>query len=106
MNVWLNNSVKNLLPLSENKKDFNVALKEWFFTGEIIDHEDAIEVCQLCEKDELRYHFEIENGLRNKLWVGSKCIEKFDISVFDEEGIEVIEHKEQYLLKQARKKTY
>ena len=104
MNIWVKNSLKNLLPLSEEKEDFKVALKEWFFTGEIVDHETPIEVCELCEKDELRYHFEIKNNLANSLWVGSKCIEKFDITIYDESGNEVTENKDLYLQKQARKK--
>lgn len=104
MNIWLKNSYKNLLPLSEEKENFKLALKEWFYTGEIIDHETPIETCELCEKDELRYQFEIKNNLNNKLWVGSKCIEKFDITIIDENGIEITENKEFYLQKQARKK--
>lgn len=104
MNIWVKNSSKNLLPLSEEKKDFKLALKEWVFTGEIVDHETPSEICELCEKDELRYHFEIKNKLDQSLWVGSKCIEKFDITIFDENGNEVTENKEVYLQKQARKK--
>ena len=104
MNIWLKNSSKNLLPLSEENEDFKIALKEWFFTGEIIDHEATIEICALCEKDKLRYHFEIKNKLENSLWVGSKCIEKFDITIYDESGNEVIKNKNQYLKNQARKK--
>ncbi|MBL0145398.1 MAG: hypothetical protein IPP48_06215 [Chitinophagaceae bacterium] len=104
MNIWVKNSSKNLLPLSEEKEDFKIALKEWIFTGEIVDHETPIETCELCEKDELRYHFEIKNQLDNSLWVGSKCIEKFDITIFDEHGNEITENKDQYLQKQARKK--
>ncbi len=103
-NPWLLNSMRNLLPLSEEKSDFKKALKEWFFTGEIIDHEVPIEVCNLCEKDQLRYHYEIGNGINSKLWVGSKCIGKFDITVTDEQGNEVTENKEAYLLKQAKKR--
>lgn len=104
MNIWLQNSIKNLLPLSEEKENFKEALKEWFFTGEILDHEQPIETCELCEKDEVRYQFEIANNLNNKLLVGSKCIEKFDITIIDEFGKEVTEHKELYLQKQAKRK--
>lgn len=104
MNVWIKNSMKNLLPLSQEPADFKEALKEWFFSGEIIDHEAPIEACGLCEKDELRYHFQISNDIGNSLWVGSKCIEKFNITVRDENGIEVTGCKETYLLKQARRK--
>lgn len=102
MNFWVKNSIKNLLPLSEEKNDFKLALQEWFFSGEIIDYGDSRENCQLCEKDELRYHFEIKNKLNNSLWVGSSCIEKFDITIYDDYGIEVTENKNAYLQNQAR----
>jgi len=104
MNVWLKNSIKNLLPLSEEKEDFKLAVKEWYFTGNIIDHEQPIESCRLCEHEDLRYHYEISNALLNVLWVGSKCIEKFDITVYDSQGNEISENKEAYLITQARKK--
>lgn len=103
MNIYMKNSCKNLLPLSEDKEDFKEAVKEWFFTGAIVDYEAPTETCELCEKDEVRYQYEIKNGLNNTLWVGSKCIDKFDITVFDENGNEVTEKKEYYLQKQARK---
>jgi hypothetical protein len=102
MNVWLENSKKNLLALSEEKQNFIKAIQEWFFTGEIIDYHLANEMCELCEKDELRYHFEIRNKIDNYLLVGSKCIEKFDITVIDNEGNEIKENKNLYLQKQAR----
>lgn len=103
MNIWLENSKKNILPRSVEQTDFKEALKEWSFTGNIIDHEEPIEICELCEKDDLRYEFEISNALGNTLWVGSKCIDKFDITVIDEFGDEVTGNKNTYLLKQAKK---
>lgn len=50
----------------------------------------------------MRYHFEIRNKLDKYLLVGSKCIEKFDITVTDNEGNEIKENKNLYLQKQAR----
>jgi len=102
MNIWLKNSIKNLLELSEEKENFTKATKEWFYTGEIFDYHIPTEMCELCEKEELRYHFEIRNRLDNFLLVGSKCIEKFDITVSDNEGNEIRENKNIYLQKQAR----
>lgn len=102
MNIWLKNSIKNLLELSEEKENFTKATKEWFYTGEILDYHIPTEMCELCEKEELRYHFEIRNRLDNFLLVGSKCIEKFDITVSDNEGNEIRENKNIYLQKQAR----
>lgn len=104
MNRWLENSKKNLLPLSKEKIDFQKALREWSFTGEIKYHEQATEICEVCEHENLKYHFEIMNDLQNHLWVGSKCIEKFDIVVFDENRKEITTKKELYLQNQARKK--
>jgi hypothetical protein len=105
MNAWLKNAIKNLLPLSLEKDDFNKALKEWSFTGETVDFELAEEMCELCEMEGLRYHYQISNKLNNTLWVGSKCIERFDILVLDEEGEEVSKaEKESYLKNQLRDK--
>ena len=60
------------------------AFEEWSFTENVVDHEEPVETCQLCEHEELRYHFEIANALTKKtLWVGSQCILKFDLSVFE-----------------------
>ena len=104
MNSWLKNATKNLLPLSLEKNDFNKALKEWSFTGETIDYELAEEICELCEMEGLRYHFQIANEINN-LWVGSKCIERFNILVLDEEGTEVSEtEREAYLKNRLRDK--
>jgi hypothetical protein len=73
----------NILPLSV-AGTLPEAFKEWAFTENTEDHEDAIEVCQLCEHEDLRYHFEIKNEFTNKtLWVGSQCILKFNLSVFE-----------------------
>ena len=43
------------------------------------------ETCQLCGKQELRYHFEIGNAYTNdRLWVGSHCILQFDVDVLED----------------------
>lgn len=73
----------NILPLSV-AGTLPEAFEEWSFTERTVDHEEAVEVCELCEHEELRYHFEIKNALTHKtLWVGSQCILKFDLSVFE-----------------------
>lgn len=104
MSIWLANSAKNLLPLSFEKENFTIAVKEWFYTDELMEYEEPEEICELCEKDGLRYHFQIKNEIGNVLWVGSKCIEKFGITIFDENGVEITENKEAYLINQAKKK--
>jgi len=48
----------NILPLSI-AGTLPEAFKEWSFTDNTIDHEEAVETCQLCEHEEIRYHFEI-----------------------------------------------
>jgi len=74
----------NILPLSV-AGTLPKAVEEWSFTERTIDHEEPIEICQLCEHEELRYQFEIRNALTNKtMWVGSKCILKFNLSIFEQ----------------------
>jgi hypothetical protein len=73
----------NILPLSI-AATLPEAFEEWSFTERTIDHEKPVETCQLCEHEELRYQFEIRNALtHNTLWVGSQCIERFNLSVFE-----------------------
>lgn len=74
----------NILPLSIGAT-LPEAFEEWSFTEKTIDHEEPVKICQLCEQEKLRYHFEIKNALTNKtLLVGSQCILKFDLSVFEQ----------------------
>jgi hypothetical protein len=74
----------NILPLSVGST-LPEAFEEWSFTDNTVDHEEPIETCQLCDQEELRYHFEIKNALTHKcLWVGSQCILKFNLSVFED----------------------
>lgn len=75
---------ENILPLSK-ANSLPQAFREWPFTGKTEDHEKPIETCQLCNQEELRYHFEIENEKTDKrLWVGSQCILKFDVAVYEQ----------------------
>ena len=75
---------KNILPLSV-AESLPEAFEEWTFTDEIRDHEEPVETCQLCEQEQLRYHFMIRNALTKEvLWVGSQCILKFGLSVFED----------------------
>jgi hypothetical protein len=79
MNHWLANSIKNLVPLSK-ATEFEVALAEWFFTGEVDDYEDKDEdlLCELCNHADLLHHFQIKNSYtESTLLVGSSCILKF-----------------------------
>lgn len=71
-----------ILQLSENQENIHVALKEWYYTGECEELEEADGVCQLCSKTGLRYYFTIENQYnQNQMDVGSECIKRFSIDV-------------------------
>lgn len=74
---------ENILPLSL-AATLPAAFREWHFTGKTVDHEVPHETCRLCDQDGLRYHFEIQNSVTgNRLDVGSECILKFQVAVFD-----------------------
>ena len=90
---WRENSIENLLPLSENRVNFMQALREWVYTGDMFDAEIASEVCELCNHPEIRYQFRISNRYNsNELLVGSECINKFEIAALDENG-DVLDYK-------------
>jgi hypothetical protein len=75
---------ENFLPLSI-AGTLPAAFLEWYFTGWHEDHGAPIETCQLCGKQELRYHFEIKNQeTHSSLLVGSHCILKFDVAVYED----------------------
>jgi hypothetical protein len=74
----------NLLPLSIGET-LPKAFEEWSFTDVTEDYGTPTETCQLCEQESLRYQFEIRNSLTFKtLWVGSQCILRFNLSVFED----------------------
>jgi hypothetical protein len=107
MTRWRNKAIANLLKSSKEENDHTIAAKEWEFTGEVIDHLVSNKLCQLCEGENLRYHFEISNKHRNNgvLLVGSSCIKKFDITVFNESGIEIFgDQKASFLQKKIDQK--
>ncbi|WP_411065776.1 hypothetical protein [Vibrio rotiferianus] len=95
VNPWLEKSIQNILPLS-NSTEFKSACQEWTFTGEVVDYGEQREQCELCEHDELRYHFNIINKTNsNNLWVGSSCILRFEeIIVLDENNQHLLDRKE------------
>lgn len=95
----------NILPLSQ-AGTLPEAFKEWYFTGETEDHEQAIEECELCDQEQLRYHFKIENRHTYKhLWIGSQCILKFKVAVYENDqllGENETKKKLDALIKQMR----
>ncbi|MBL7153448.1 MAG: hypothetical protein ISS79_07000 [Phycisphaerae bacterium] len=83
MSTYPQRVADNILPLSV-AGSLPDAFKEWYFTERTEDHEQAIADCELCNQEQLRYHFEIENkDTHNRLWVGSSCILKFKVAVFE-----------------------
>lgn len=83
LSTYLQRVADNILPLSFSST-LSKAFKEWYFTDNVEDHEIADENCELCNQEQLRYHFEIKNRRTNKhLWVGSSCILKFQVQVFE-----------------------
>lgn len=73
----------NILPLSVGDT-LPKAFEEWSFTEVVRDHEKPTEICELCNQESLRYQFENRNVFTsNKLWVGSQCILRFGLSVFE-----------------------
>jgi hypothetical protein len=110
---WVSKSAKNLLPLSREKQDFQKALKEWVYTGDMYDLETPTEDCELCEHPDIRYQFRIINQLTdNELLVGSECINKFEIPAIDNRGRilstekskKKVQRDRQYLITNAKKK--
>ena len=97
MNHWLETSKKNLIPLSV-AEDFHAALKEWSFTGEVVDYDNDDEDidCELCEHSDLKQHFRIKNKNTDKnLLVGSSCILRFDdIEILNESNIAITDKTE------------
>ena len=83
MSTYIQKVADNILPLSV-AGTLPEAFREWYFTDNIEDHMSADEECQLCGHEQLRYHFEIENeSTKHRLWVGSSCILKFQVKVFE-----------------------
>lgn len=73
----------SILPLSV-AGTLPAAFGEWSFTENTVDHEQPVEICELCGQQDLRYHFEIANQYTNAaLWVGSHCILQFDVAVLE-----------------------
>ncbi len=84
MDAYTQRVANNILPLSL-AGTLSDAFREWYFTESIEDHEIADQDCELCDQEKLRYHFEIENRhTEHKLWVGSSCILKFQVQVFED----------------------
>lgn len=79
----------NLLPLSQ-ADSIEEAIKEWEFNGNTKDHYTTTATCEMCDQQNLRFHFEIVNKLnKNTLQVGSSCIKRYDVSVIGNKGYQI-----------------
>lgn len=95
MNKWRISAQNNLLLWSKEKEDHIIAAKEWEFTGKVIDNGNSKNRCDLCEGENLRYHFEVKHDSDDKcINVGSSCITKFGLLVRDDLGDIITDEKE------------
>ena len=110
---WSQRAARNLLPLSCEKSDLAVALKEWRYEGGFNDLEAPDEDCELCDHSDIRYQFEIRNRLTDaRLQIGSECINRFGISATGDNGEDLdaagthkkVSRDRRTLVEEARKK--
>ncbi len=84
---WAQPAARNLLPLSREKSDLAVALREWRYEGGFCDLELPEETCELCDHPDIRYQFEIRNRfIDSRLPISSECNNRFGISATGEDG--------------------
>lgn len=94
------------MPLSSEEQSFTKACEEWLATGNCYLSTEDEESCELCQHEHLSKQFEIKNKINNNtLWVGSKCICRFNIIVYDNGGKEVFEDKKEDYLQKHFKNT-
>ena len=61
-----------VFPLSVEQHDIVAALREWYWTGDVTDHQQPDEQCEMCLQDHLRWHFTVENRFtQSRLEIGS-----------------------------------
>ncbi len=114
-NPYFERIKETLFKYSNEEKDIDKAMAEWFWHGEVEDNgasreareaanEGVYTSCELCGHPDIRFSFTIhnkENG--NELKVGSECITKF-IEV-DDQGAIIRDpvHKRKVLNKNVKK---
>ncbi len=82
-NTYQNRVIENVLSMSAEKVNYDLAKQEWDYRGEVIDHgplKDQIPKpveCQFCGHN-IRYGYRLHNTLNHKVVeVGSECIRNF-----------------------------
>lgn len=93
----------NLFLLSKEKYNPLIAIKEWTFSGEVIEYDEAVYICDLCNNNNLIRHFKIYNEIGNEMLVGSECIKKFEIPVFNEYSEKIENDVVNYLNKYSQR---
>lgn len=110
---WAQRAARNILPLSREKSDLPVALREWRDEGEFHDLEAPDADCELCDHPDIRYQFEIRNRFTDaRLQIGSECINRFGIIAtgYDGENLDAagtrakVSRDRRILIEKARKK--
>ena len=62
--------------------DISTSLDLWVFTEAARDRGTARGCCGLCGRCNLRFQFQVRHRISgDEMWVGSRCILKFDLSV-------------------------
>ena len=79
-NTYQNCVIENVLAMSAEKNNYNIAKREWEYCGEVVDHgplKDQIPKpaeCQFCGH-KIRYGYRLHNNINQKtVEVGSECI--------------------------------
>ncbi len=82
-NTYQNRVIENVLSMSAEKVNYDLAKQEWDYRGEVIDHgplKDQIPKpveCQFCGH-KIRYGYRLHNNVNHKVVeVGSECIGNF-----------------------------
>ena len=79
-NTYQNRVIENVLAMSAEKNNYNIAKREWEYRGEVVDHGPLKEQvpkpaeCQFCGH-KIRYGYRLHNNINQKtVEVGSECI--------------------------------
>ena len=86
--VWLSRVAEVVLPLSQEQQDIVKALREWKFTGDVVDfseNDDDREasyedypLCELCGYPHIKTGYVIKNThTGEELTIGCECIKRF-----------------------------
>jgi len=103
---WVISKLLNPCKKVSNQK--GIKYSDWCFTGKITDNPKKDKICELCDKEGLRWEFEIKNDNNSEtLIVGSSCIIKFsEIIVYDEHKNKIIDKNQRKAHLDNERKVY